>query len=170
MSGLAKTVMRRLFSEDYTDLKKRLTRRLGSADLADEAMHDAWIRLATGRTDREIARPENYLFRTALNAAIDLHRKEKRHRRSVELDLALEIPDDKPTPEEEMIARTEIDAFETIVSELPARQRAIFLAARVGNIPHDVIAKQMRITRRTVARELVRAHEYCLSRCKELMG
>ncbi len=170
MSGLAKTVMRRLFREDYTDLKKRLTRRLGSADLADEAMHDAWIRLATGRTNKEIARPEHYLFRTALNAATDQHRKEKRHRRSVELDLALEIADERPTPEEEMIARTEIAAFETIVSELPPRQRAIFLAARIGNIPHDVVAKQMRITRRTVARELVRAHEYCLSRCKELMG
>ncbi len=170
MSGFAKTIMRRLFSEDYDDVKRRLTHRLGSADLADEAMHEAWIRLATAKKTPAIQRPEHYLFRVAMNAATDQHRKEARHRRSVELDLALEIADERPTPEEELISRAEINLFDTIVAELPPRQRAIFLAARVGNIPHDVIAKQMRITRRTVARELVRAHEYCLSRCKELMG
>jgi RNA polymerase sigma factor (sigma-70 family) len=170
MSAVARTIMRRLFSNDYSELKKRLTQRLGSADLADEAMHDAWIRLATSNAASTIQRPAHYLFRSALNAATDQRRRESRHRRGVELDLALEVADERPTPEEELIARAEIDAFETIVAELPPRQRAIFLAARVGQIPHEVIAKKMRITRRTVARELVRAHQHCVARCRDLLG
>lgn len=163
-------IMRRLFTDDYHAVKKRLTQRLGSANRAEEAMHEAWIRLATVDAAGVVQQPERYLFRTAINAANDQHRREKRHSRTVELDRALEIADERPTPEETLIARTQSEALKIIVAELPPRQRTIFLAARVGNVPHEVIAKQMRITRRTVARELVRAHEYCVSRYKELMG
>jgi RNA polymerase sigma factor (sigma-70 family) len=169
MSEATLTIMRRLFTDGYHDLKKRLAQRLGSADLAGEAMHEAWIRLATVEATGAIQQPEHYLFRTALNAASDRHRREGRHGRTIELDKALEVADERPTAEEELIARAEIKVFEAIVAELPPQRRAIFLAARVGNVPQDVIAKQMRISRRTVARELVRAHEHCLSRCKELM-
>ncbi len=169
MSEATLTVMRRLFTDGYDDVKKRLVQRLGSADLAGEAMHEAWIRLASIEVTGAIQQPEHYLFRTALNAANDRYRREKRHGRTVELDKALDVADERPTAEEELIARAEIRAFEAIVAELPPQRRAIFLAARVGNVPHEVIAKQMRISRRTVARELLRAHAHCLSRCKELM-
>jgi RNA polymerase sigma-70 factor (ECF subfamily) len=169
MSEATLSIMRRLFTDGYHDVKRRLTQRLGSADLAGEAMHEAWIRLATVESAGAIQQPEHYLFRTALNAMNDRHRRERRHSQTVELDRALEIADERPTIEEELVARAEIKAFEAIVAELPPQRRAIFLAARVGNVPHEVIAKQMRISRRTVARELLRAHEHCLSRCKELM-
>ncbi|MFH0299304.1 sigma-70 family RNA polymerase sigma factor [Bradyrhizobium sp. 31Argb] len=162
-------IMRRLFIDGYDDLKKRLTLRLGSADLAGEAMHDTWLRLARLEPAGAVQRPEHYLFRAALNAADDRRRREKRHSRNVELDDALEIPDGQPTAEEELIARSELAAFETIMAELPPRRRAIFLAARVGNVPRQVIADQMRISRRLVARELMLAHKHCLSRWKELM-
>ncbi len=147
-------VMRRLFIDGYDDLRKRLTQRLGSADLAREAMHDTWLRLARLEPVGVVRQPEHYLFRAALNAADDRRRREKRHSQTVELDSALEVPDERLTPEEGLIARAELEAFETIIAELPPRRRAIFLAARVGNVPRQVIADEMRISLRLVARSL----------------
>ncbi|WP_296526396.1 sigma-70 family RNA polymerase sigma factor [Rhodoplanes sp.] len=161
--------MRRLFIDGYDDLKTRLTKRLGSADLAGEAMHDTWLRLARLEPVGVVQQPEHYLFRAALNAADDHRRREKRHSRSVDLDRALEIRDERPTAEEDLVARSELETFETIMAELPPRRRAIFLAARVGNVPRQVIADEMRISRRSVARELMLAHKHCLARWKELV-
>ncbi|MCK9917116.1 sigma-70 family RNA polymerase sigma factor [Microbacteriaceae bacterium K1510] len=170
MSDTPLAIMRRLLVDSYDDLKRRLTHRLGSADLAGEALHDTWLRLARLEPVGVVQRPEHYLFRAALNAADDRRRREKRHGSAAELDSALEVADERPTAEEELVARSELAAFETIMAELPARRRAIFLAARVGNVPRQEIADQMRISRRLVARELLLAHQHCLARWKELMG
>ena len=40
MTDHALSAIRRLFVDGYDDLKRRLTKRLGSADLAGDAMHD----------------------------------------------------------------------------------------------------------------------------------
>lgn len=159
----------RLFREGYDDLKQRLAQRVGSADLAGEAMHEAWLRIAGRETGTAVLDSERYLFRTALNAATDSRRRERRHGRSAELDQAAAIADPRRTAEEELIANEEIEAFERIVAELPPRRRAIFLAARVGNVPRQAIADEMRISRRLVTRELMLAHKHCLSRWKEMM-
>jgi len=169
VSDTALTALRRLFVDSYDDLKKRLTQRLGSADLAGEAMHDAWLRLARLGPASVVQRPEHYLFRTILNAADDQRRREERHRGNVDWEKALEVADERRTAEENLVAQAEIDAFETIMAELPPRRRAIFLAAHVGDVPRQVIADEIGISRRLVQRELMLAHKHCLSRWKELM-
>ena len=168
MTDHALTIIRRLFVDRYDDLKMRLTQRLGSADLAGDAMQDAWLRLARAESIGVIQSPRNYLFRIALNAADDQRRLERRHASPVEIESLLELSDDAPTPEETVVARSELDAFKAIVAELPARRRAIFLAARIGNIPRQEIADRLGISRRLVAKELLLAHEYCVARYKEL--
>ena len=46
MTETSLAVIRRLLVERYDELKRRLTRRLGSSELAGEALHDAWLRIA----------------------------------------------------------------------------------------------------------------------------
>jgi RNA polymerase sigma-70 factor (ECF subfamily) len=168
MSDHALTSIRRLFVDSYDDLKRRLTKRLGSADLAGDAMHDAWLRLESADSIGIIQSPGNYLFRIALNAADDQRRLQKRHASAIEIDSLLELPDGAPTPEETAVARSDLEAFKAIMAQLPARRRAIFLAARVGNIPRQEIADRLGISRRLVAKEILLAHEYCVASYKEL--
>ena len=163
-------VMRRLFVDGYDDLKARLTQRLGSADLAGDAMQDTWLRLARVDSVGSIQSPDNYLFRVALNVADDRRRREKRHRPAANIEDALEVPDEAASPEEALLARADLKAFQTIIAELPERRRAIFLAARVGNMHRQEIADRLGISRRSVAREIVLAHKHCLARHKELKG
>lgn len=170
MSDNPLTVMRRLFVDGYDELKARLTQRLGSADLAGDAMHDAWLRLARADSVGAVQSPANYLFRVVLNVADDHRRREKRHRSAIDIEDALEVPDEAATPEEILLAQSDLAAFQAILEELPERQRTIFLAARIGNMPRQEIADRLGISRRSVAREILLAHKHCLARYLELKG
>ncbi|MDI4235619.1 sigma-70 family RNA polymerase sigma factor [Bradyrhizobium sp. 31Argb] len=171
MTENALTIIRRLFVDRYDDLKARLTQRLGSADLAGDAMQDTWLRLSRAESIGAVQSPRSYLFRIALNVAEDRRRMERRQRISaIEIESLLELPDDAPTAEQTMLARSDLEAFEAIVDELPERRRVIFLAARVGNVPRQEIADRLGISRQLVAKELRLALEHCLARYKELKG
>lgn len=168
MTDRALAAIRRLFVDGYDDMKRRLTARLGSDDLAGDAMQDAWLRLQSTDAVGVIQSPRNYLFRVALNAANDQLRLRKRHASAVDIASVFELADDAPDPEEATLARSELAAFRTILAELPARRRMIFLAARVGRMPRQEIADRLGISRRLVAKELLLAHEYCVARFKQL--
>ncbi len=161
--------LRHLFLDRYDDIKARLTRRLGSADLADDAMQDTWLRLTRMQLIGAVQSPRSYLFRIALNVAEDRRLTEQRRRvLPVEIESLLHLPDSAPTPEQTAIARSDLEAFKSIVDELPSRRRAIFLAARFGNVPRQEIADRMGISLRLVAKELQLAIEHCVVRYKEL--
>jgi len=169
MSDHALAAIRRLFVDRYDDLKARLAKRLGSADLADDAMQDTWIRLSRTESIGVVQSPRSYLFRIAWNVAVDRRRGEQRQRISaVEIENLLALPDHTPTPEETVLARSNLAAFKAILAELPERRREIFLAARVGNVPRQEIADRLGISRQLVAKELRLALEHCLARYKEL--
>ena len=171
MTETALTIIRRLFVDRYDDLKTRLTQRLGSADLAGDAMQDAWLRLSRAESIGVVQSPRSYLFRIVMNVVEDRRRMEKRrHVSAIEIESLLEVPDHAPTPEQTMLARSELEAFEAIVDELSERRREIFLAARVGNVPRQEIADRLGISRQLVAKELRLALEHCLARYKELKG
>jgi RNA polymerase sigma-70 factor (ECF subfamily) len=168
MTDAALAALRRLFLERYDDLKARLTRRLGSADLAGDALQDTWLRLARAETVGAMRSPTSYLFRIVLNVAQDNRRAEKRHLTSMEIESLLYIADDTPQPAQVAEARSDLRAFEAVLAELPPLRRAILLAARLDNLPLQEIADRLGISLRLVSKELRLAHEYCVTRRKEM--
>lgn len=168
MSDHSIAAVRKLFVEGYRDIRDRLSRRLGSSDLASDALHDAWLRLANVDRIETLQSPQHYLFRVALNAAEDRRRKERRHRSAADLDALLEIPDEAPTPEAVVLAKSDLAAVEAVLAQFSARRRAIFLAARLHNIPRQVIADRLGVSRRLVAKELLAAHTAFVARFREI--
>src|ERR1700743_318411 len=69
MTGSSQTVLQRLFLAAYDDLKHRLTRRLGSADQASDALHETFPRLENEGVAGPVLNPNAYFFRAALNVA-----------------------------------------------------------------------------------------------------
>lgn len=168
MTENALTGIRRLFLDRYDEMKARLTKRLGSADLAGDAMQDTWLRLARTETIGVVQSPHGYLFRIALNVAHDHRRAETRRPvTAVDIESLLDLPDEAPTPEQIMLARSDLKALETILCELPERRREIFLAARIGHISGQEIADRLGVSRQIVVKELGVAIEYCVKRLKE---
>jgi RNA polymerase sigma factor (sigma-70 family) len=165
----ALAALRQLMVDRYDELKTRLTERLGSAELASDALQDAWLRLARAEAVGTIRAPSSYLFRVLVNTALNRRRAERRHLNTLEIEALLDLADEAPGPAEVTEARSDLRVLETIMAELPPRQREILLAARLDGMPHKEIARRLGISLRLVEKELKQAQEYCLARRNRMM-
>jgi RNA polymerase sigma factor (sigma-70 family) len=164
MTEITPAALRQLFLDRYDDLKARLTRRLGSADLAGDVLQDTWLRLSRTESIGSVRSPGNYLLRIVLNIVQDRKRSDKRYLSAVEIENLLHLPDPEPSPAEVAEARSDLQALASVLAELPPRRRAILLAARLDNMPRQEIAARFGISLRLVSKELRLAHEYCVAR------
>lgn len=165
MTETSLATLRRLLIDRYDEIKRRLTQRLGSPELAGDAIQDAWVKIARVETLGDIRNPRNYILSVAMNAARDrMHGDDHRYLASAEIDSLLDIPDEAPDPARVAEARSELRHLEAILQELPRRRREILLAARIDKLPRQEIARRFGISQRLVEKELQRAAEYCLNR------
>jgi RNA polymerase sigma factor (sigma-70 family) len=162
--SVTRGTLRTLLTESYYDLKRRLARRLGSADAAGDVLHETYLRLERLDELAVVANPQAYLLRMALNAAFDHEHAEKRTLTTIEIDDLWRLGDDAIDPEAIAVGRSELELFKAALSELPQRSQAILIAARVEELPHSVIAARFGISTRLVQLELRRALEHCASR------
>jgi RNA polymerase sigma-70 factor, ECF subfamily len=156
-----RALLRQLLVSGYEDLKRRLTRRFGSADMATEVLHETWLRLDHVTEIGAVQRPKSYLYRMALNVAIDRRRADTSWFGKAELEVLLRSDDDQLDPEHIVSMRSEIAALEDVLGELPIRCRTVFMAALVEELPYRDIAKRMGISLRSVEREMRRALDHC---------
>lgn len=166
-SGLSEprwAALQTLFLASFDDLARRLTRRLRSADLAEEAMQETFLRLRRGGELAELERPKDFLFRIALNIARDRHRNETRRLTRAEALEAVDLIDETPTPDQVAEARSDMAAMTRALDELPPRRRAMFIAAWVDEEPREAIAARHGISLSTLKTELRMAREHCALR------
>lgn len=163
MTQTTRAGLRSLLEAKYAAFRERLRRRLNSADLADEALQDTWLRLTRDGDVGVVRHPDAYLYRIALNIAAN--RREAEHRLTrTEVDAVLHMADEALDPAQIVEARSELAALERVLQELPPRQRAIFILARVEEVAHDEIARRFGISARMVEKELRRTLDHCSER------
>ncbi|WP_441279281.1 RNA polymerase sigma factor [Tardiphaga sp. 172_B4_N1_3] len=146
---------------DYEALKVQLARRLGSVDRADDALHDAWLRLDNAAPAEPVRSPFLYLLRTAYRLALKRRLKERERVTLDDVRTALSLADDAPDPERVAMARSDIEAVRGALAELSPRRRHILLAARVEGRMLRNIAEQLGLSQRMVELELKAAVLHC---------
>jgi RNA polymerase sigma factor (sigma-70 family) len=161
MTDMTRDKLRALLETGYATFRERLRRRLGSDDLAEEALQDTWLRLARGGDIGVVQSADNYLFRIALNVAANQREAEGRRLSQAEVLAVIHMADDVLDPGRIAEARAEFAALERALLELSPRRRAIFILARVEEIPHEDIARRFGISPRMVEKELRRALDHC---------
>lgn len=161
MTEAIRALLRRSLRASYRDLVARLTRRLGSSDLAQEALHETWLRLAQPGKLGDVANPEAYLYRSALNAATNIRIAAERRLNAIEIEVALEIPDESPGPAAIAEGRADIARLERALSELPKRQRDVLRAHILENVSYEEIAARHGVTVRTIHSDIRHAIEHC---------
>ncbi|MEC5319236.1 sigma-70 family RNA polymerase sigma factor [Brenneria populi subsp. brevivirga] len=154
--------MRENFLYYYNALLKKLKHRLGSAELAEDALHDAWLRVSQGQRDKEIANPSAYLYRAALNVAIDSYQHPSaRTLTAGEVDDLLQMEDASQDQERLADGQREIVRLRRVIEQLPWRQHEILVAARLEEKSHQEIADRFGISTRMVEKELKAALSVC---------
>lgn len=165
MTDASLAIVRRHLIDRYDELKRRLARRLGSPDLAADALQDAWLKIDRVEAIGDVRNHDNYIFGIAMNAARDRMREANtRYLSAAEVEGLLQIPDEAPVPSNIVEMRSDLKQLEAILLELPARQRDILLAARIDQMPRADIAARFGISVSLVEKELQRAQEYYLAR------
>ncbi|AOZ08922.1 RNA polymerase sigma factor [Cupriavidus malaysiensis] len=157
----ARTLLRDYLVERYGHLKRLLSRRLGSSDLAGDALQDTWLRLENSENIEAVRNPGAYLYRMAFHSAIDRQRAEERRLSVGEVELMLDLASPEPGPAEMAEANSELDALIRALEQMPQRRRDILLAVRLDGMPQREVAERFGISLRLVELELKRAQEHC---------
>jgi RNA polymerase sigma-70 factor (ECF subfamily) len=156
MSGRRETLLSAFLSHRDA-LLRFLTRRVGSAVLAEDLAQETWVRAASGDGTGAIENPRSYLFRIASNLALD-HRRHTSHRIEVEgADLGRTIPDPQPSPEAVALHRDELQRLIAAVQRLSPRCRTVFILAKFEGLTYLEIASRLGISRNTVVTHMVTA-------------
>lgn len=163
--------LRRLLAERYDTLRAQVAMRLGSsAEMAGDALHDAYVRLA-GRDDLDhVQHPHTYLVNAAVHTAIDRMRSDSRLVSEAEIEGLFELPYEGPGPDRVLAGRVEMEQVVGVLDGLPPRQRALLVEYRVNGTPTSELAERWGISQVMVRREIQTAHARCLEAMDRLGG
>jgi RNA polymerase sigma factor (sigma-70 family) len=168
VSASPRDILIGLLVSDYSDLRRRLAGRLGSADAANEALQDTYVRLQRTDIKDEIRNPRSYLLSMAINIASNRIRSEARHLSAGDIQDLVELPDETPNQERVAEARSDLKAVERALQGLPGRRRAMFRRFWVHNVEYKEIALEFNVSERTVRHELLLATRYLQEATEEI--
>lgn len=168
MTDETRPVLADYLSTHYGTLKRRVSRLLGSSDLAGDALHDAWLRLNAESADnadtRLVRSPASYLVRMAVNIAVDTLRRSSRSLPLDEVNALLELADSVPGPAQTTEGRAELAALIKLLERMPARRREVFVLVHWECLTKEQVAARLGCSKRTVEYELKYAHDYLATR------
>lgn len=142
---------------------RALKKRVGSQELAEDALQETWFRLEKSKPSDVIDDKKAYILRIAGNIAIDLLRREQRHtsRCLSDENLLAAVEDIKPSPEIVAIDRDELRHLVLVLMQLPEKPRLALLYNRCDGLTHAEIAAKLCVSASMVARYLSQALRHC---------
>jgi RNA polymerase sigma factor (sigma-70 family) len=135
---------------------RRHVHRLAPADI-DDLIQEAYARLLIVEFTH-IANGRSYLFTVVRNLLFE----QARRARTVPMELmgqieALRVPTEEPGPESRVGVRQELERLERIVAALPKQCRRAFELQKFYGLSQREIAREMKITEKTVEKHLAAA-------------
>lgn len=147
----------RTLVEGYQTQVYRLAARMcgesAADDVTQEAFVAAWRALPSFRGD---CRFSTWLYRLATNAAIDLLRREKRHRNADDIT-ELELSDDGLSPQELAERGETQEAVRRALGQLSEEHRQVLLLRYMQELDYGEIADALEISEGTVKSRISRA-------------
>ena len=151
----------------YRELVCFLNAKLGNRQVAEDVVHDAYVRVLERASDTPIEQPRAFLYRTAMNLVIDGHR-----RNALRQSEPLEVLDNEErfaacSPHASHHQGQRLEMLERALAELPAACRDSFLLRKLEGLSHLQIAERLNISRSLVEKHIVNAMKHCRVRMRE---
>lgn len=160
-----------LFKGQAKKVRNFLTFRLKSADDAEDATQDVFLKLWRHEQSGSLREEATaYMFSAAYSVATDLERHRVRHGHEPLGDLDTDqVAAERPAIDDERHWR---DAFAHLVSELrrlPESHRKAFVLHHFKGLTYEQIAKKLGVSCRTIERHMVEAHKELEVRMKDYL-
>lgn len=151
----------------YRELVCFLNARLGNRQVAEDVVHDAYLRVLERASETPIEQPRAFLYRTALNLLIDDHR-----RNVIRQTESLEVIDHEqqlftPSPQASMDHGQRLEMMQRALAELPRLCRECFMLRKIDGLSHPEIAQRLGISRSVVEKHIVNAMKHCRVRVRQ---
>lgn len=143
-----------LLTESYVSLRRRLSRRLGSEDVASEALHETWLDFSKAKELGPVQNADSYVYRSALNKGNRILKAEQRYLGAIEIGELFDLADEAPDPERVAAAKSEVRHLEHMLDSLTKRQRAVFLECYIDDGSYAELAERFGVTTRTIQSEM----------------
>lgn len=154
-----RTGLERVFLEHQARVFRAAYRITGNAQDAEDVLQTVFLRLARqGESSLHVANPSSYLYRAAINSALDLLRS-RRDRTSVSLGDAAEARDEAPAPDQAQEAGEIRRFLREALAALPPRAAEMFALRYLEGQPNRDIARALGVSRVTVAVTLHRTRQ-----------
>lgn len=151
--------MQEAFNLHQETLLAFIKKRLHDPQLADDTLHDLYLKIQNQSPSSSIKYPKAYLFRMANNLVIDVQRKAARQEKTGD-DEALEQPN-AVGPEEIVIQAQRLSIVKQAMTELPDKTRDVFRMQRLQQLEKAEVADKLGISVNMVEKHLRRAVKFC---------
>ncbi len=146
------------------------------AAVAEELAQEVFLRVYRSRTSYEpTAKFTTWLFRIATHLALNWLRDEKHERIQERLDdgppdlPARQVWDRRPTAEQMLLCRDQVDEIRRAIAGLPGKQRAAVLMHKYDEMGYAHIAKVLGCSESAVKSLLFRAYETLRARLAHMV-
>ncbi len=153
----------------YDDLKAFVARKFGCPLLAEDVVQETWLRLRRLPRPPATQRPRAYLYRMAVNLAIDHLRAEQVRARHVSADSIPEnLPNGLPLPDTVVDDQQRLAILRQAVDALPPRCRQVFMLHKFEGLSHAEVAGRLGISRNMVEKHIIRGLAHCRDRLHQV--
>jgi RNA polymerase sigma-70 factor (ECF subfamily) len=148
----------------YTSVVNIVHRMCGDTSLAEDAAQEAflraWVHLSSFHLDSSL---RNWLYRIAVNAALDVLRRKTED--SVGDEKMHRLTDQAPGPEAALIAKEQAAFLQQAMQSLPEASRSVLVLREYGELSYEEIATVLDIPMGTVMSRL----NYARNRLRETL-
>jgi len=143
-------------------LRAWLQARFPSLTDTDDLVQESYARLIRAREKGQVTNAKSYLFKTALNAALDILRRKKVifFEGVGEFDQS-SVLEERPDASEAASRTEELEILREAMQALPTRCRQVFTLRKLYGLSHREIATQLAISEKTVEEQVNRAMRRC---------
>jgi RNA polymerase sigma-70 factor (ECF subfamily) len=153
-----------------------LYRMVQNQAVSEELAQEVFLRVYKARLSYEpTAKFTTWLFRIASHLAINWLRDRRNERSQDSLDqatsdgLQVQVPDNSPTREEELIRQARLAEVRRAIEALPAKQRAAVMMHKYQEMGYAQIAKALNCSESAVKSLLFRAYETLRARLAHMV-
>jgi RNA polymerase sigma-70 factor (ECF subfamily) len=155
-----------LLDRHRSSVERFLYGKVRNRALAEELAQEVFLRVYRARGGYQPkARFKAWLFQIAAHLGSNSRRDRRREILHEPLDVesprgpALQLPDGRPTIEQEMVGDVRREAVRRAVAALPEKQRAVVLMHKFAGMEYSEIAEAFQCTESAVKSMMFRAHE-----------
>lgn len=140
-----------IFDQYYTPIKNFLYYKCGDIDLSEDLTQDVFMKLWDKREEVQLETVKSYLYTIANNMLLNKIRHDK-----VVISFAEKnkTQQEEQSPEFTMQEKEFKQELERVISEMPEKQREVFLMNRIEELTYKEIAERLELSVKAVEKRM----------------